>query len=113
MEITNQNTKTKKTTDRDLPSARTDDLNNEPALLDNLAREARRFESELEIERDARLRLAAENQNYRRRTEHEKTEATDRGKRELLTELLSIVDDLELARDPANGSHETVAEGAI
>jgi hypothetical protein len=26
---------------------------------------------------------------------------------------LSIVDDLELARDPANGSHETVAEGAI
>lgn len=78
---------------------------------DNLEAEAERLRKELEIERDARLRLAAEYQNYRRRTDLEKARAADDGKRELLTQLLSIVDDLDLAESGSDEAPKAVVEG--
>jgi molecular chaperone GrpE len=101
-----ETTKTKKA-----PSEQTDILNDERVLDDRVELEAKRLSNELEIERSARLRLAAEYQNYRRRTEGEKASAADSGKLELLTELLSIVDDLDLARDRSGGSPNSVLDG--
>jgi len=65
----------------------------------------------LEAEREARLRLAAEYKNYRRRTDQEKETAADRGKKELLTELLSLADDLDLAAANRTKSPKAIAEG--
>ena len=73
--------------------------------------EVGRLREDLEAERDARLRLSAEYQNYRRRTEQEKVRAADEGKRELLTHLLSIADDGDLAEAQLDESPEAVAEG--
>jgi molecular chaperone GrpE len=66
---------------------------------------------DLERERDARLRLAAEYQNFRRRTERERAHAAQEGKREILTQLVSIVDDIEVALDGSDRSTAPVTEG--
>ena len=72
---------------------------------------AERLQEELESERDQHLRLAAEYKNYRRRTDQEKANAANEGKRELLIELLSFADDFDLAVADSNESTEAVAEG--
>lgn len=59
--------------------------------------ETAQLREELEAERDKRLRLAAEYENYRRRTKKEIAQAADEGKRELLERLISLADDLDLA----------------
>lgn len=59
--------------------------------------ETARLREELEAERDKRLRLAAEYENYRRRTKMEQANAAENGKRELLERLISLADDFELA----------------
>ena len=66
---------------------------------------------ELEAERDQRLRLAAEYKNFRRRTEQENSAAADKGKRELLIQLMSLGDDLDRALAASNESVEAVADG--
>src|SRR5688500_1450643 len=66
---------------------------------------------ELEVERDKYLRLAAEYMNYRRRTEQERADAADKGKRELLLQLVSLADDLDRALAGLSESPEAVAEG--
>ncbi|MEO5798827.1 MAG: nucleotide exchange factor GrpE [Gemmatimonadales bacterium] len=55
---------------------------------------------------DRYLRLAAEYDNYRRRTTKEKTEAFDRGASSLAERLLDILDDIDrlAASDPATTS---------
>jgi len=111
MEITNHKSETRAKTESNAPDGQTDLLNRAPDPIDIIDRESERLREELEIERDARLRLAAEYQNYRRRTEQEKARAADKGKGELLTELLTVVDDIDLALDRSNESPETVVEG--
>ena len=66
---------------------------------------------ELEAERDKRLRLAAEYENYRRRMKRESEKAADEGKRELLMRLLSITDELELAAGHLDETSDAVAKG--
>lgn len=73
--------------------------------------ETRLLREELEAERDSHLRLAAEYKNYRRRIEQENTEAADRGKRELLMQLVSLADDLDRAVAGLNETPEAVAAG--
>jgi molecular chaperone GrpE len=55
------------------------------------------------------LRLAAEYDNYRKRTTREKTEAFDRGAAALTGRLLDILDDIDrlAASDPATTSYDT------
>lgn len=55
------------------------------------------LQAQLEAERERYLRLAAEYENYRRRTKKELAEAAERGKRELLERLISFADDFEIA----------------
>lgn len=73
--------------------------------------ETARLREELTFERDARLRLAAEYENYRRRTKRETARAADAGKRELLERLVSLADDLELALANVSEASGAVAEG--
>ncbi|MGH7523599.1 MAG: nucleotide exchange factor GrpE, partial [Gemmatimonadales bacterium] len=58
---------------------------------------------------DRLLRLAAEYDNYRKRTNREKTEAFDRGAMALVVRLLDVVDDVDrlATSDPASTSYET------
>lgn len=58
---------------------------------------------------DRLLRLAAEYDNYRKRTNREKAEAFDRGAMAIVVRLLDVVDDVDrlAASDPAATSYET------
>lgn len=58
---------------------------------------------------DRLLRLAAEFDNYRKRTAREKTEAFDRGASALVARLLDVLDDISrlAASDPATTSYES------
>ena len=67
---------------------------------------------ELEAERDKHLRLAAEYENYRRRTKLEQAHAAEKGKRELLERLISLADDFDLAlANVDDASDQRMVEG--
>lgn len=67
----------------------------------------------LEEQRDKYLRLAAEYDNYRKRTAKERIEAESRGQAQLVSRLLDVLDDL--ARfcdvDPATTDSATMRQG--
>lgn len=68
--------------------------------------------TQLEAEHEKYLRLAAEYENYRRRTRKELAEASEKGKRELLERLISFADDFELAlANIVDASDEKMVEG--
>lgn len=56
-----------------------------------------KLQSELDKLKDAHLRLVAEYDNYRKRTLKEKSELIRSGGEKVLTELLPVVDDLDIA----------------
>lgn len=56
-------------------------------------------DKELQELRDRHLRLAAEFDNYRKRTERERSEASARAQGQLVQQLLEAVDDLERVAD--------------
>ena len=67
----------------------------------------------LEEQRDKYLRLAAEYDNYRRRTAKESGEAESRGQRELVKKMIEALDDLARFAhvDPATTDSNTIVEG--
>lgn len=67
----------------------------------------------LSEQRDKYLRLAAEYDNYRKRTAKERAEAGSRGQAELATKLLDALDDLQLFAhiDPATTDPMTLHKG--
>lgn len=73
--------------------------------------DAEQLRKELASERDSFLRLAAEFDNYRRRVKQERAEAAESGKRDLLTELITIADDFELAIAHLDEESGQVAQG--
>lgn len=66
---------------------------------------------ELAGERNERLRLAAEFDNFRRRVRGVRDEASEEGKRYVLAQLLSICDDLDLATAHIDAEAGPVQEG--
>jgi molecular chaperone GrpE len=68
---------------------------------------------ELEAMRDRYLRLAAEFDNYRKRTEREKAEERDRSQGQLLEKLLEPLDDLRRVTEHnlETGTEEALLEG--
>lgn len=86
-------------------------ISDEVEMSDAPETELERLREELAAEREARLRLAAEYDNYRRRTRKEMAQAGEEGKRELLERLISLADDLDLALAGAGESSDAVAEG--
>lgn len=74
--------------------------------------ETARLREELQAEHDKYLRLAAEYENYRRRTKLEQSAAAENGKRELLLRLVSLADDFDLAlANSKNALDNAIVEG--
>lgn len=71
------------------------------------------LENELAEQRDKYLRLAAEFDNFRKRSTRERAEAGHRGQAKLLRKLLEVVDDIERFGevDPATTDAATVVHG--
>lgn len=70
------------------------------------------LEQELEALKEQNIRLQAEFDNYRKRQAREFHKLCSQGKRELISDLLAVLDDIDLAREHArNGapSEETLA----
>jgi molecular chaperone GrpE len=86
-------------------------VTNEPYVTEELRREIARLEDELAEERERHLRMAAEFDNYRRRTRRELGEAGQEGQRELLLSLLEVMDDFDRAEEHLNNAGDAVAEG--
>ena len=74
---------------------------------------ATELQRQIEDQRDKYLRLAAEYDNYRRRTTKERLEAGSRGQAELVTRMLEAIDDLARFAevDPATTDAATLAKG--
>lgn len=105
MRMETQNTELKMA---DESSVYVDEVN----LFNSAEDETARLREELKAEREKRLRLAAEFENYRRRTKREQAEAADRGKRELLVRLVSLADDFDLAlANLPDDSDEKIVQG--
>lgn len=75
-----------------------------PGAADAAAVEA--MQSELAREQDRRLRIAAEYQNYRRRTEQEKAGLLEMGKSLVVQQLLDVVDDLQRSLEAAEAREQ-------
>lgn len=73
--------------------------------------EVRSPEDELASERERRLQLLAEFDNYRRRTRQENAVAEQKGKREILLALLDIMDDFDRALSEIGATPDSVVEG--
>ncbi len=80
---------------------------------DRLSEEIREELEEMEELREKHLRLAAEFENYRKRTRREMSEARERGQAELAERLLEALDDLErVLETPADATTvEALQEG--
>jgi molecular chaperone GrpE len=83
----------------------------ETESFDTIEDEAERLLEELRTERDHYMRLAAEYDNYRRRVRQERSEAGERGKRELLLQLVTFADDFERALANLDEKAESVVDG--
>ena len=73
----------------------------------------RRLEAQLEEARDRQLRLAAEFDNYRKRTSRERAELSDRAQANFVGKLLDVLDDLDrlVAADPATTPLPVLRDG--
>lgn len=70
-----------------------------------------RLKDELATERERSLRLRAEFDNYRRRTNEERAFAEEAGKREILLALLHVMDDFDRALLHLGTAPDAVADG--
>jgi molecular chaperone GrpE len=69
------------------------------------------LDTELEEERDQRLRVLAEFDNYRRRTRQELAVAQQNGKREVLLAFLDVIDDFDRAMLHAGETSDAIIDG--
>jgi molecular chaperone GrpE len=86
-------------------------VTNETDVTEELRQEVARLEDELAEERERHLRMAAEFDNFRRRTRRELREAGQEGRRELLLSLLEVMDDFDRAEEHLNDAENGVAGG--
>jgi molecular chaperone GrpE len=84
-----------------------------PAEVESLltSAEIRGIQSELERERELRMRALADFDNYRKRVERERGGAERTGKRAIILALLDVMDDFDRALDHVDQSPDAVAEG--
>jgi molecular chaperone GrpE len=77
----------------------------------DLSGEIEELREQLRQERDRHLRTLADFKNYRRRVEGESNKSAEKGKREIILPLLTIIDDLERSLQWANGGERPLADG--
>lgn len=87
----------------------------EPEILDEPASPAAALQHAMDEQRDRYLRLAAEYDNYRKRTVKERQDAEARGQADVVRGLLEALDDLTRFAhvDPASVDSRTVVDGAL
>jgi molecular chaperone GrpE len=73
--------------------------------------EIERLKEDLRREHDMYLRALADYDNYRRRVERERTTAARSGKRELILQLLEVLDGFDRALQHMGDAPSSVAEG--
>lgn len=80
---------------------------------DEVSQEVRRLEAELAELNDRHLRLAAEFDNFRRRSQNQLGETGTRAQAALVSKLLDVLDDFErvMSLDPEQATVESVLEG--
>ena len=81
----------------------------ETPVADGLHPEADRAETELADLKDKYLRMAAEFENYKRRTTKERIELFKTANQELMTALLPVLDDFDRARQHTEGTDDATA----
>lgn len=102
----------------DAPAAaadpRTADASSPNLPLEPAEQAVQRMEQELADVRDRHLRLAAEFDNYKKRSARERTELFDRAQATFISHLLEVLDDLDrLVADDRPTSAETLREAAL
>lgn len=80
---------------------------------DKLSAELETLKAQLEQEKDRSLRLAAEYDNFRRRTQKEKEASYGDAKAQTLTELLPVLDNFERAAQNTEASLEDYSKGVL
>ena len=97
------------------------DLNSEPEKVDkgpvddpleDLAEKLKSKEQEAQENYDRLLRISAEFENYKKRASREMEEFRKFSNQSLIKEMLSVVDNLELAMNSTNG-HKTIDKGLL
>src|SRR6266850_414336 len=73
--------------------------------------EVERLKEELRREHDLYLRALADYDNYRRRIERERTTAARSGKREIILQLLDVLDGFDRALQHLDDAPSSVSEG--
>jgi len=73
--------------------------------------EVERLKEELRREHDLYLRALADYDNYRRRVERDRSAAARSGKRELILQLLEVLDDFDRALQHVDDAPSSVSEG--
>ena len=96
-------------------SAETPQETGDPAVVEALASEeaTERLQSQFEELQDRHLRIAAEYENFRKRTARERAEMWQRAQAEVVSNILDALDDFErvLQLDSASASAEDVIKG--
>jgi len=81
-------------------------------LLEDLAEKLKQKEQEAQENYDRLLRVSAEFENYKKRTSRDMEEFRKYSNQSLIKEMLSVVDNLELAMNSTNG-HKTIDKGLL
>lgn len=79
--------------------------------LDAAEQEVERLNRELAVERERRLRLAADFDNYRRRSRLDLTGARESGRRDVLLALVDVLDDFDRALAHLGDASDAVSDG--
>ena len=84
-----------------------------PAEVESLltSAEIKGIQSELERERELRVRALADFDNYRKRVERERGAAERSGKRDIILALLDVMDEFDRALEHVDQSPDAVVEG--
>ena len=82
-------------------------------MLQEMEREIKKQKEELKIKEDRLLRVAAEFENYKKRTRREWELLEQKAKAELITDILGVLDDFDRALEALGERDDHVADGVI
>ena len=82
-------------------------------MLQRMEREIEKQKEELKIKEDKLLRIAAEFENFKKRTRREWELLEQRAKGELITDILGVLDDFDRALEALGEREDHVADGVI
>jgi molecular chaperone GrpE len=88
-------------------------ISNKNEILIEMESRLQDFEQELQKKEDKILRIAAEFENYKKRTRREWELLAEKAKAELITDILGVLDDFDRALEALGERDDHVADGVI